>query len=54
MPTKFGFKWTFRVGDKVMQAVNDYEKDVFIGDFGHITSLDAGAFPQGSPQGCPP
>jgi exodeoxyribonuclease V alpha subunit len=27
-------------GDKVMQTINDYEKDVFNGDIGVITSLD--------------
>lgn len=32
--------WTFRVGDKVMQTVNDYDKDVFNGDIGRIESLD--------------
>jgi exodeoxyribonuclease V alpha subunit len=36
---KFG--WTFCPGDKVMQVVNDYERDVFNGDLGVITSLDA-------------
>lgn len=35
---KFG--WTFRVGDKVMQLVNDYDKDVFNGDIGRIISID--------------
>ena len=35
---KFG--WTFCVGDKVMQAVNDYDRDVFNGDLGVISSLD--------------
>jgi exodeoxyribonuclease V alpha subunit len=34
------FGWTFRVGDRVMQTVNDYEKDVFNGDVGHITAVD--------------
>ena len=28
------YGWTFRVGDKVMQTVNDYDKDVFNGDIG--------------------
>ena len=36
--TRFG--WTFRVGDRVMQLVNDYDKDVFNGDIGRVTGLD--------------
>ncbi len=31
---------TFRVGDKVMQTVNNYDKNVFNGDIGRITALD--------------
>ena len=34
------FGWTFRKGDKVIQIVNDYDKDVFNGDIGRITSMD--------------
>jgi len=34
------YGWTFRVGDKVMQMVNDYGKDVFNGDIGRVTQLD--------------
>ena len=34
------FGWTFRVGDRVMQIVNDYEKNVFNGDIGKIRSID--------------
>ncbi len=34
------YGWTFRVGDKVMQTVNDYGKDVFNGDIGRILRLD--------------
>ncbi len=30
----------FRVGDKVMQTVNNYDKDVYNGDIGRITALD--------------
>jgi exodeoxyribonuclease V alpha subunit len=30
------FGWTFRTGDKVLQTVNDYQKDVFNGDIGRI------------------
>lgn len=32
---------TFRVGDKVMQLRNNYEKNVFNGDMGRITQIDA-------------
>ncbi len=35
---KFG--WTFCPGDKVMQVVNDYDRDVFNGDLGIISSVD--------------
>ncbi len=31
---------TFRLKDKVMQVRNDYEKEVFNGDIGRITSMD--------------
>jgi exodeoxyribonuclease V alpha subunit len=31
---------TFRVGDKVIQTVNDYEKEVWNGDIGRIAKLD--------------
>ena len=31
----------FRVGDKVMQIRNNYDKDVFNGDIGRITGIDA-------------
>ena len=34
------FGWTFRVGDKVMQTVNDYEKEVFNGDIGRVSRID--------------
>ncbi len=30
----------FRVGDKVMQTVNNYDKNVFNGDIGRVTALD--------------
>jgi exodeoxyribonuclease V alpha subunit len=39
-PSVEKFGWTFRVGDKVMQLVNDYDKDVFNGDIGRIGSID--------------
>jgi len=35
---RFGF--TYRVGDKVMQTENDYDKDVFNGDLGYIRRID--------------
>lgn len=31
---------TFRLGDRVMQQVNDYNRDVFNGDVGTITGID--------------
>jgi len=31
---------TFRVGDKVMQTSNNYDKDIFNGDIGAIVSID--------------
>jgi exodeoxyribonuclease V alpha subunit len=34
------FGWTFRVGDKVLQTVNNYDKDVFNGDIGRVTGID--------------
>lgn len=34
------YGWTFRIGDKVMQTVNNYDKDVFNGDIGRITKID--------------
>ena len=37
------FGWTFGPGDKVMQVVNDYEKEVFNGDLGLVEALDAKA-----------
>lgn len=36
---KFG--WVFAEQDKVMQYVNNYDKDVFNGDIGTITEIDA-------------
>lgn len=36
--TKFGT--TFAPGDKVIQMVNNYDKDVFNGDIGRITTID--------------
>jgi exodeoxyribonuclease V alpha subunit len=34
------FGANFRVGDKVIQTHNNYDKDVFNGDIGHIVSID--------------
>ena len=36
--TKFG--WSYGAGDKVIQVVNNYDKEVFNGDIGTITSID--------------
>ena len=36
------FGWTFCPGDKVMQVVNDYDRDVFNGDLGVISHVDPG------------
>ena len=35
---RFGF--TYRVGDKVMQTDNDYDKEVFNGDVGYVHHID--------------
>jgi len=35
------FGLSFRVGDKVLQTHNNYHKDVFNGDLGHIVSIEA-------------
>src|SRR3954468_16712164 len=37
------FGWTFGPGDKVMQVLNDYQKDVFNGDLGRVKAIDAEA-----------
>ena len=39
--TRFGR--TFRVGDRVLQLVNNYDKDVFNGDLGWVTGVDHAA-----------
>ena len=36
--TRFG--WTYAPGDKVIQTVNDYGKDVFNGDIGRVAKVD--------------
>jgi len=35
------FGWTYGPGDKVMQIINDYEKEVYNGDIGTVAALDA-------------
>lgn len=37
------YGWKFRVGDRVMQTENNYDKDVFNGDVGRIERVDASA-----------
>jgi exodeoxyribonuclease V alpha subunit len=37
------FGWTFAPGDKVMQIENDYDKEVYSGDIGHIDDVDPNA-----------
>jgi exodeoxyribonuclease V alpha subunit len=37
------FGWTYRPGDKVMQTANDYDKEVFNGDLGFVSTIDADA-----------
>ncbi len=34
------FGWSFRLGDKVLQTRNDYQKEVFNGDVGRIRKID--------------
>jgi exodeoxyribonuclease V alpha subunit len=34
------YGWTFRAGDKVIQTINDYQKEVFNGDIGRVTAID--------------
>jgi exodeoxyribonuclease V alpha subunit len=34
------FGWTFRIGDRVIQTENDYNRDVFNGDLGVIEKID--------------
>src|SRR5262249_34426751 len=36
--TKFG--WTYAPGDKVVQTVNKYDKDVYNGDIGQVAQVD--------------
>jgi exodeoxyribonuclease V alpha subunit len=39
--TRFG--WSYGPGDKVMQTVNNYDKDVYNGDIGQVRQVDAAA-----------
>ncbi|MPR06327.1 ATP-dependent RecD-like DNA helicase [Microvirga tunisiensis] len=34
------FGWKFTVGDRIMQTVNDYDRDVFNGDLGIVDRID--------------
>ncbi|MGL4464635.1 MAG: ATP-dependent DNA helicase, partial [Planctomycetia bacterium] len=34
------FGWRFRVGDRVIQTVNNYDRDVFNGDLGLVAAVD--------------
>jgi exodeoxyribonuclease V alpha subunit len=34
------FGYSYRVGDKVMQTQNNYDRDVFNGDLGSVTAID--------------
>jgi exodeoxyribonuclease V alpha subunit len=34
------FGWTFRIGDKVMQTENNYQREVFNGDLGRVALID--------------
>jgi exodeoxyribonuclease V alpha subunit len=36
--TRFG--WTYAPGDKVLQTINNYEKDVYNGDIGQVAQVD--------------
>lgn len=37
------FGWSYAAGDKALQTVNNYEKEVFNGDVGTVTKVDAEA-----------
>ena len=39
--TRFG--WTYAPGDKVLQTINNYEKDVYNGDIGQVAQVDSEA-----------
>ncbi|MGO0307862.1 hypothetical protein ACTL6P_14875 [Endozoicomonas acroporae] len=36
--TRYG--WTYAPGDKVIQTVNNYDKEVFNGDIGRVKNID--------------
>ena len=40
-PSVERFGYTYRIGDKVMQIANNYDKDTFNGDIGFIKEIDA-------------
>ncbi len=42
MEVKLNVRWyyTYRVGDKVMQTDNDYDKEVFNGDVGYVRHIE--------------
>ena len=42
-PSVERFGYTYRVGDKVMQIENDYDKEVFNGDIGFVTAVNTDA-----------
>src|SRR5205823_2812419 len=39
-PEIMRFGWTFRVGDKVIQTENNYQREVFNGDIGRVAEID--------------
>ena len=39
-PSVDRFGYSFRIGDKVMQTENNYDRDVFNGDLGFIAAID--------------
>jgi exodeoxyribonuclease V alpha subunit len=39
-PSVVRFGCSFRSGDKVMQTINDYDKDIFNGDLGFVQAVD--------------
>ncbi len=40
LPQVSRFGWTYAPGDKVIQVINNYDKEVFNGDIGFIVSID--------------
>jgi len=40
-PSVERFGYTYRIGDKVMQTENNYDKEVFNGDIGFVTDVDS-------------